>query len=200
MYFTLVARNLNEAVNMSVASILQFFSLCLSSFAQLSSTRRLSQHRRRSSDVPGFVYVFHVDDGSDHLLFKVGYTKNLDRRRRQWRKHCFPICHFWSHLRSLRGFPINKVGPSLGHWSVLILAEMLTHWALEANGFRRTHKICSGPQCKWRLLYWIPLSLLLSGSACHREIFEYLGQGNARTVRKIIYCIISSVAQKLHKK
>ena len=99
MYFTLMARNLNEAVNMSVASILQFFSLCLSSFAQPSSTRRLSQHHRHSSDVPGFVYIFRVDDGSDRLLFKVGYTRKLDRRRRQWRKRCFPIRHFWSHLR-----------------------------------------------------------------------------------------------------
>ena len=66
-----------------------------------TSPPRPSQHRRRRRrpNRPGFIYVFQVIDGTGRILFKVGCTNNLTRRRREWRQKCAPIQHSWCRCR-----------------------------------------------------------------------------------------------------
>ena len=98
-------------------TVLCLFTLCDPSFRSPSTprtaaTRRSHRRRRRHSDGPSFIYIFQVIDGTGRLLFKVGYTNNIARRRCQWRHKCFPIKHKWCRRR----FP-TRLARRHGMWT-----------------------------------------------------------------------------------
>ena len=173
-FLSLYAPTLHSLCSLFVAEGLSSFQSALTSHPRPSLLRRRC---RRRLDGPGFIYVFQVKDGTGHLLFKVGCTNNITRRRREWHQKCIPIKHSWCRrcFPTLLAFQHGMclLSPCSLFLTILRASHSSSAASQRISPYQRT--------LSWGQLCVIPLPPLPSnpfnpkGHTHHKEIFEYLG-------------------------